>query len=73
MGKDMSCYNVSIVDLSYRFTFKDSVKCNKIKLGDYELWNHSDDPKFADIKILSLDLPTNSFLVLKNLITAQTN
>ncbi|XP_955112.1 SfiI-subtelomeric fragment related protein family member, putative [Theileria annulata] len=56
-------YTVTIVDLSFAYIFKDGVKCKTIMLGDDELWNHSDDTKFAEIKSFSLGLASNAFFV----------
>ncbi|XP_953553.1 SfiI-subtelomeric fragment related protein family member, putative [Theileria annulata] len=54
-------YSVTIVDLSFSHIFNTGVNCKKIKLGDDELWKHSDDPKFESIKSFSLGLASNSF------------
>ncbi|XP_955551.1 SfiI-subtelomeric fragment related protein family member, putative [Theileria annulata] len=59
-----SDYTVSIVDLSFTYIFKDDVICKKIKLGDDEVWKHTDDSEFSSLKKLSLDLPTNKFSVM---------
>uniref|UniRef100_A0A3B0MYG3 SfiI-subtelomeric related protein family member, putative n=1 Tax=Theileria annulata TaxID=5874 RepID=A0A3B0MYG3_THEAN len=56
-----SDYTVTIVDLSFAYLFNDGVKCKKIKLGDDELWKHTDDTNFAEIKSFSLGLASNSF------------
>ncbi|XP_954146.1 SfiI-subtelomeric fragment related protein family member, putative [Theileria annulata] len=58
-----SDYTVTIVDLSYTFLFNTGVSCKKVKYGDDEVWNHTDDTKFADIKSFSLGLASNSFFV----------
>ncbi|XP_952702.1 SfiI-subtelomeric fragment related protein family member, putative [Theileria annulata] len=56
-------YKVSIVDLSFTYIFNDGVKCKKVMLDDADVWNHSDDPKFSEIKLFSLGLASNSFFV----------
>ncbi|XP_951912.1 SfiI-subtelomeric fragment related protein family member, putative [Theileria annulata] len=56
-------YTVSIVDLSFTYIFNAGIKCKKIKLGEEEVWKHSDDSNFADIKSFSLGLASNSFFV----------
>ncbi|XP_951835.1 SfiI-subtelomeric fragment related protein family member, putative [Theileria annulata] len=58
-----SDYSVSIVDLSFTYIFNSGVKCKKIMLADDEVWNHTDDAKFSDIKSFSLGLASNSFFV----------
>ncbi|XP_953625.1 SfiI-subtelomeric fragment related protein family member, putative [Theileria annulata] len=58
-----SDYSVSIVDLSFTYIFKDGVKCKKVKFGDDEVWKHTDDSNFADIKSFSLGLSSNAFFV----------
>ncbi|XP_951759.1 SfiI-subtelomeric fragment related protein family member, putative [Theileria annulata] len=58
-----SDYTVTIVDLSYQYKFKDGVKCHTVKLGEGDLWKHSDDSDFSEIKSFQLDLPTNKFSV----------
>uniref|UniRef100_A0A3B0N3J6 SfiI-subtelomeric related protein family member, putative n=1 Tax=Theileria annulata TaxID=5874 RepID=A0A3B0N3J6_THEAN len=54
---------VTVVDLSYKFTFKDGVKCLAVKYSNRVVWRHSDDSAFGELKSLQLDLPTNRFLV----------
>ncbi|XP_952703.1 SfiI-subtelomeric fragment related protein family member, putative [Theileria annulata] len=61
-----SDYNVSIVDLSYTFTFDDASKCVKITYNDNEVWKHTDDPKFNTIKKLKLGLVSNKFYVINS-------
>uniref|UniRef100_A0A3B0NFY7 SfiI-subtelomeric related protein family member, putative n=1 Tax=Theileria annulata TaxID=5874 RepID=A0A3B0NFY7_THEAN len=56
-------YTVTIVDLSFTYIFNSGVSCKKVKLGDEEVWNHTDDTKFAEIKSFSLGLASNSFFV----------
>uniref|UniRef100_A0A3B0N6P2 SfiI-subtelomeric related protein family member, putative n=1 Tax=Theileria annulata TaxID=5874 RepID=A0A3B0N6P2_THEAN len=56
-------YTVSIVDLSFTYLFNSGVSCKTIKLGEDEIWKHTDDSKFADIKSFSLGLASNSFFV----------
>uniref|UniRef100_A0A3B0MZK6 SfiI-subtelomeric related protein family member, putative n=1 Tax=Theileria annulata TaxID=5874 RepID=A0A3B0MZK6_THEAN len=58
-----SDYDVSLVDLLFTYTFNDGINCRKVKLGDNEVWKHSDDSKFAEIKSFSLGLASNSFFV----------
>uniref|UniRef100_A0A3B0MSM6 SfiI-subtelomeric related protein family member, putative n=1 Tax=Theileria annulata TaxID=5874 RepID=A0A3B0MSM6_THEAN len=58
-----SDYSVTIVDLSYTFVFKSGVNCKKIKLGDADVWKHTDDTKFSEIKLFSLGLASNNFFV----------
>ncbi|XP_952705.1 SfiI-subtelomeric fragment related protein family member, putative [Theileria annulata] len=58
-----SDYTVTIVDLSYQYKFKDGVKCHTVKLGEGDLWSHTDDSDFSEIKSFQLDLPTNKFSV----------
>ncbi|XP_955552.1 SfiI-subtelomeric fragment related protein family member, putative [Theileria annulata] len=58
-----SDYSVSIVDLSFTYLFNDGINCKKVKLGDDEVWKHTDDDKFAEIKSFSLGLCSKSFLV----------
>ncbi|XP_954709.1 uncharacterized protein TA17491, partial [Theileria annulata] len=61
-----SDYNVTIVDLSYTYIFNDGVSCRKVKLGEEEVWKHSDDPKFSEIKKFRLGLISNNFYVLNS-------
>ncbi|XP_952235.1 SfiI-subtelomeric fragment related protein family member, putative [Theileria annulata] len=61
-----SDYNVTIVDLSYTYIFNDGVECRKVKLGDLEVWKHSDDPGFSEIRKFRLGLISNNFYVLNN-------
>uniref|UniRef100_A0A3B0MLZ7 SfiI-subtelomeric related protein family member, putative n=1 Tax=Theileria annulata TaxID=5874 RepID=A0A3B0MLZ7_THEAN len=56
-------YTVSIVDLSFTYIFNTGVSCKTIKLEDADVWKHTDDSKFADIKSFSLGLASNSFFV----------
>ncbi|XP_955550.1 SfiI-subtelomeric fragment related protein family member, putative [Theileria annulata] len=58
-----SDYDVDLHDLSYTFLFKSGVTCRKVLFGDDDVWKHTDDPNYSDIKSLQLDLPTNKFLV----------
>uniref|UniRef100_A0A3B0MKC1 SfiI-subtelomeric related protein family member n=1 Tax=Theileria annulata TaxID=5874 RepID=A0A3B0MKC1_THEAN len=58
-----SDYTLTIVDLSFTYIFNAGVKCKKVKLADAEVWKHTDDSNFSDIKSLQLDLPTNKFFV----------
>ncbi|XP_954705.1 SfiI-subtelomeric fragment related protein family member, putative [Theileria annulata] len=59
----LSDFLVTVVDLSYKFTFKDGVKCLAVKYSNRVVWRHTDDPSFGELKSLQLDLPTNRFLV----------
>ncbi|XP_953548.1 SfiI-subtelomeric fragment related protein family member, putative [Theileria annulata] len=61
-----SDYEVTFVFLSYTYIFNSGVSCKKVKLGDDEVWTHDDDPKFAEINSLSLDLLTNTFSVMNS-------
>ncbi|XP_953549.1 SfiI-subtelomeric fragment related protein family member, putative [Theileria annulata] len=58
-------YSVTIVFLSYEITFNDGVKCKKITYSNNLLWRPTDDPKFGEIKSLSLGLSKDKFF-LKN-------
>uniref|UniRef100_A0A3B0MEI1 SfiI-subtelomeric related protein family member, putative n=1 Tax=Theileria annulata TaxID=5874 RepID=A0A3B0MEI1_THEAN len=54
---------VTIDDHSFHYLFHDGVKCRKIMYEDDEVWNHSDDTQFADIKSFSLNLISNRFFL----------
>ncbi|EAN33878.1 hypothetical protein TpMuguga_01g00640 [Theileria parva strain Muguga] len=56
-------YKVTLVEYSYRFKFNEGVKCKRIKLGDDDVWKHSDDPKFDSITLFDLGLISNTFFV----------
>ncbi|XP_952704.1 SfiI-subtelomeric fragment related protein family member, putative [Theileria annulata] len=56
-------YSVTIVFLSYEITFNDGVKCKKITYSNNLLWRPTDDPKFGEIKSLSLGLSKDKFFV----------
>ncbi|EAN31032.1 hypothetical protein TpMuguga_03g00297 [Theileria parva strain Muguga] len=58
-----SSYKITIVNLSYTFTFNDGVNCLTIKLGDKDIWKSSDDSNFESIKTFYLDLSNNLFSV----------
>uniref|UniRef100_A0A3B0ME66 SfiI-subtelomeric related protein family member, putative n=1 Tax=Theileria annulata TaxID=5874 RepID=A0A3B0ME66_THEAN len=58
-----SDFTVSIVDLSFTYMFNDDVSCKKVLLGDDEVWKHTDDSNFADIKSVRLDLLKNKLFV----------
>ncbi|XP_954909.1 SfiI-subtelomeric fragment related protein family member, putative [Theileria annulata] len=61
-----SDYKVDLVDLSYTYTFNDGINCRKVKLGDNEVWKHTDDTKFSEIKSFRLGLVSNTFYVLND-------
>ncbi|XP_954140.1 SfiI-subtelomeric fragment related protein family member, putative [Theileria annulata] len=61
-----SDYTITIIYLSYEYTFKPGVKCRKIRYNNIPIWNHSDDTRFSKIKIFSMGLITNSFFVFNN-------
>uniref|UniRef100_A0A3B0MFF7 SfiI-subtelomeric related protein family member, putative n=1 Tax=Theileria annulata TaxID=5874 RepID=A0A3B0MFF7_THEAN len=59
-------YTVDLLDLSYTFLFKSTVKCRKVMLDDLDVWTHTDDTNFSSLKSLSLDLPKNQFSVMNS-------
>ncbi|XP_955268.1 SfiI-subtelomeric fragment related protein family member, putative [Theileria annulata] len=66
-------YAVTLTDDMYEYKFNDGVNCRKITYNDMPVWKHTDDPNFSEIRSLSLDLPRNKFLVMKNLTNYSTN
>ncbi|EAN30948.1 hypothetical protein TpMuguga_03g00213 [Theileria parva strain Muguga] len=61
-----SDYTVTIIRYSFGFKFNDGVICRKIKLGEDDLWKHTDDPECSTIKNLYLGLLSNNFFAVNN-------
>uniref|UniRef100_A0A3B0NKA1 SfiI-subtelomeric related protein family member n=1 Tax=Theileria annulata TaxID=5874 RepID=A0A3B0NKA1_THEAN len=59
-----SDYKVDLVDLSFTYIFNPGVKCQKITYSNVQLWSHSDDTDYPEIKSFSLNLLTNTFSVM---------
>ncbi|XP_954935.1 Theileria-specific hypothetical telomeric sfii fragment-related protein, putative [Theileria annulata] len=58
-----SDYSVTLKDLSFTYIFNSGVTCRAVKYSDLDVWNHTDDPNFSEIKSLHLDLSRNKFYV----------
>ncbi|EAN33247.1 hypothetical protein TpMuguga_01g00003 [Theileria parva strain Muguga] len=54
---------ITIVNNSYRYEFKDGVRCQTVKYSDDVLWRHSDHTKFGTIVSFHLGLVSNKFFV----------